>query len=150
MLEIFVLLSAILVSLIYLGVPRTAIWLVGHLVIRPITPIAPAAILCGLSVFASLATYQSQAFDFRSFEKSKVYLALFLSSVLSGALVTTPAQFSFTSACVFLIVSSLLFKVFRFPLAHIYFLSRSRTLILLWSLVLISVALRLLENPWAL
>jgi len=118
--EMYLLLSAILLSLGLFGLIRSAIWLLPGLVWRDYWSLAPAIVLSFITSAALMAPYRGACFDFRDWDKTKWILLFFLSGLLSGSLLYPSSILIFGLGSLGPIIFVRLCLIFRQPLSRVY------------------------------
>ena len=118
--ELYLLLSAIVLSLGLFGLIRSAIWLLPGLVWKDYWSVAPAIALSFLTASALIAHYRQSCFDFRDWDKPKWVLLFFLSGLLSGSLLYPSPILIFAIGSLGPIVFVRLCLIFRQPLSRVY------------------------------
>jgi hypothetical protein len=124
--------ASILLSLVFWGVIRTALWLIPGILWASYLPLAATSLLAFMFIASLFVSRLGQAFDFRNWDKSRWALVFFLTGVAGGIL---SLSFDVLSFGLFSLMSLLwirLFRLFRFPVPEAYFFPRATRFVVIF------------------
>jgi len=115
----FLVISAILLSLVFFGLLRTSIWLIPLIFLDWYLPLAAAAWVSFFFIMAIFSPYKEGAFDLRGQEKSFWILVIFLTGVASGLLLKDVPYWVYAMASLIVFASFQFYKAFRLSVSPI-------------------------------
>jgi len=124
MAEWLLLISAVSTSLVYLGILRTAVWLVVGLLLQDSLYVLCASFLAFFASASILIPPTFGSFDFRNLARERWTLLFFLTGALTGGLLWPTSIVLFMIGALIPLSFLYLFRVFRMPASLVYFMDR--------------------------
>ena len=129
-------------SFIFLGLFRTAVWLLPTLFLKDAFPLFSASILSFFLTLSWVGTYRDRAYDFRSLSRERFAIVFLLAGLGTGLLSGTSGVLIYGLGALFFLLLIQVFKALRHPVSHVVLGGKY------WSWILSFFALSILILRW--